>query len=121
MKTSIDGLAGLALLSGFSMVLAAQTPKPGGNWEQQLPKDPVGKTMVYKTAEGKPLHAYVLEPSDSAPSHPAIVFFHGGGWRSGSVTQFSKQMTAPAARGMVTIDVEYGLIPKANTTQSPEE
>ena len=121
MKTVIAGLASLALLSGFGGVVAAQTPKPGNNWEQQLPKDPVGKPMVYKAAEGKPLNAYVLEPSDSAPSHPAIVFFHGGGWTSGSVTQFNKQMTALAARGMVAVDVEYRLIPKANSTQSPEE
>ena len=121
MKTAIAGLASLALFSGFSGVVAAQAPKPGNNWEQQLPKDPVGKAMVYKTAEGKPLHAYVLEPSDSAPGHPAIVFFHGGGWTSGSVTQFNKQMTALAASGMVTVDVEYRLIPKANSTQSPEE
>ncbi len=120
-KTSIAGLASLVLFGGFSTVVAAQSPKPGNDWEQRLPKDPVGKAMVYKTAEGRSLHAYVLEPSDTAPSHPAIVFFHGGGWTSGSVTQFNKQMTALAARGMVTVDVEYRLIPKANSTQSPEK
>jgi acetyl esterase/lipase len=114
-------LTSLVLFSAFGGGVAAQTPQPANNWEQQLPKDPVGTAMVYKTAEGRPLHAYVLEPSDSAASHPAIVFFHGGGWTSGSVTQFNKQMKALAARGMVAVDVEYRLIPKGNPTQSPEE
>ena len=63
----------------------AEAPVAGSNQEKQLAKDPVGTPMVYKTVEGRSLHAYVLEPTDSELKHPAIVFFHGGGWTSGSV------------------------------------
>jgi acetyl esterase len=112
---------GLAMFAAMNAGAAAQAPPAANNWEQQFAKEPVGTAMVYKTADGQPLHAYVLQPTDSGTKHVAIVFFHGGGWTGGSVTQFNKQMKALAARGMVAIDVEYRLIPKANSKESPEK
>ena len=38
---------------------------------------------------------------------PAIVFFFGGGWRSGSPVQFEPQSRHLAARGMVAIVADY--------------
>ena len=83
-------------------------------------KEPVGNAMVYKTVDGRPLHLYVSSPPASFTGpRPAIVFFHGGGWTSGSVVQFNTQSLALAARGMVAIDVEYRLIPKPPAMDSP--
>jgi acetyl esterase len=80
----------------------------------------VGEPQVYKTVGGKPLHVWISQPSDRAAQHPAIVFFHGGGWTAGTVTQFNVQTKELAARGMVVVDVEYRLIAKAPSTESPE-
>ena len=81
---------------------------------------PVGTPMVYKTVDGKSLHAYVSSPASDDKMHPAIVFFHGGGWTGGMVSQFNHQSTELADRGMVAIGIEYRLIAKAPSHESPE-
>jgi acetyl esterase len=81
---------------------------------------PVGKGYVYKTAGGQELHAYVSEPTDPGLKHPAIVFFHGGGWTGGRPAQFNLQSTELAARGMVAVDIEYRLIGKPPSTENPQ-
>ena len=81
---------------------------------------PVGTPMVYKSVDGRSLHAYVSEPPSDGKDHPAIVFFHGGGWTGGAVSQFNHQSTELAARGMVAIGIEYRLIAKAPSHESPQ-
>jgi acetyl esterase/lipase len=71
------------------------------------------RNIVYTTLENTPygkreLHLDVFKP-DKAGKYPAIVMIHGGGWRSGT-----RQMQVPmaemlAAKGFVTIPVEYQL------------
>jgi acetyl esterase/lipase len=71
------------------------------------------RNIVYTTLENTPfgkreLHLDVFKP-EKAGKHPAIVMIHGGGWRSGT-----RQMQVPmagmlAAKGFVTIPVEYQL------------
>jgi len=92
----------------------------GANDDNAGRKEPVGSALVYKTVDGRALHIYVSSPPASFTGpRPAIVFFHGGGWTSGSVVQFNTQSLALAARGMVAIDVEYRLIPKPPAMDSP--
>lgn len=68
-----------------------------------------GTRHVYKKAGTTELPLYVYQP----PNHslesktPAIVFFFGGGWSSGSPSQFENQCKYLAGRGMVAITVEY--------------
>jgi len=81
--------------------------------------EPVGDQQVYKTVDGQALHLWVAKPS-SDPTHTAIVFFHGGGWTGGAVTQFNAQTKELAQRGMVVVNVQYRLIAKAPNTESPE-
>jgi acetyl esterase len=82
---------------------------------------PAGQPVVYKTVGGTPLHLYISSPPEEGSAlHPAIVFFHGGGWTGGAVTQFNPQSTALAARGMVAVDVEYRLIAHAPSLESPQ-
>jgi acetyl esterase len=45
---------------------------------------------------------------------PAILFYRGGGWASGSPDQFLRQSHYLAARGMVGIRVQYRTIPKSD-------
>ena len=82
---------------------------------------PLGKAHVYKTAEGRDLKLYVLNPADwkLTDKRPAIVFFHGGGWEigRGGPTQFNYQGKYLASRGMVSIQVQYRLV--ANNRKEP--
>lgn len=81
--------------------------------------EPVGDQQVYKTVDGQALHLWVAKPSGS-PTHTAIVLFHGGGWTGGTVTQFNAQTKELAQRGMVVVNVQYRLIAKAPSNESPE-
>lgn len=68
-----------------------------------------GERHVYKTVGDTELPLYVYSPTkseDEAPK-PAVVFFFGGGWRSGSPSQFEHHCKHFADRGIVAITVEY--------------
>ncbi len=64
------------------------------------------------------LHIFLPKKHGANDSRSAIVFFHGGGWKKGSATQFYKQSQYLANKGMVAISAEYrieslhGTIPK---------
>jgi acetyl esterase len=108
----------LAVTLGLTFVPCSPAQVP--LLEMAAPKAPVGVPTVYKTVNGQELHVYISSPPDEFTGpRPAIVFFHGGGWTSGSVTQFNRQSIALAARGMVAIDVEYRLIAKPPAMDSP--
>lgn len=76
-----------------------------------------GQPYTYKTTAKGPLHAYVVKPDDWKPTdqRPAIVFFHGGGWVEGAVSQFNEQSRYFAQRGLVCVQVQYRLIPSHST------
>ena len=65
--------------------------------------------LPFKVIDGITLNLHVFKPAghDAGDRRPAIVFFFGGGWRSGSPAQFYSQSAYLAARGMVAIAAEY--------------
>ncbi len=65
--------------------------------------------MEYKAAGGVHLNLYVFNPPGfhANDKRPAIVFFFGGGWTSGSPKQFEQQCRHLASRGMVAISADY--------------
>ena len=71
-------------------------------------------TVIYKRVEERELKLFIEKPASwkAADQRPAIVFFFGGGWVSGTPEQFLKQSEYLAARGMVGIRVEYQTIRK---------
>jgi acetyl esterase len=76
------------------------------SWPPQIE----GESHVYKHASKTDLRLWVLHASKTHPSDqpgPAIVFFFGGGWRSGSPTQFLPQAKHLQSRGMTAILVDY--------------
>jgi acetyl esterase/lipase len=89
----------------FSMAVPAKDSVPKGVKAERN----VIYTTLSKTQYGKrDLHLDIFQP-EKGGKHPAIVMIHGGGWRSGS-----KEMQVPmaqmlAAKGFVTIPVEYQL------------
>jgi acetyl esterase/lipase len=67
------------------------------------------KVEVYKTVGDVKLNLYIFEPKGHSPADrtPAIVFFFGGGWRSGTPQQFEPQCRYLASRGMVAVAADY--------------
>ncbi|MBM4104521.1 MAG: alpha/beta hydrolase [Planctomycetes bacterium] len=79
------------------------------------------KSVIYKTVNGVDLKIHLFYPSKSNRSDkmPAIVFFFGGGWVSGSPSQFYPHCEYFASRGMVAMSAEYR-VEKAHAT-TPQE
>lgn len=74
------------------------------------------ETVVYKKVEDRELKLFIDKPAawKATDKRPAIVFYFGGGWVSGTPEQFRKQSEYLATRGMVGIRVEYRTIPKGD-------
>ncbi len=64
---------------------------------------------VYKTIGDIELNIYRFNPKDHQASdqRPAVVFFFGGGWKSGDPKQFANHCVHLANRGMVAMTAEY--------------
>ncbi len=67
--------------------------------------------VIYKTVEGISLKAnkfYTIE-SQSIKLKPVIAFFHGGGWSSGSPSEFNEACDRYAGKGIITFTFQYRL------------
>ncbi len=73
--------------------------------------------IIYKSSVDPALALYVRRPDGVAAgaSSPAIVFFFGGGWTSGTVGQFLHQADHFAGRGMVAVLVDYRVFNRYKT------
>ncbi len=68
------------------------------------------RVETYKTIGDTKLDLHIFEPPagvGAKTNRPAIVFFFGGGWNSGSPTQFEQHCRYLATRGMVAITADY--------------
>ena len=65
--------------------------------------------IPYKTIDNTELSLHIFSPPNhtKGDASPAIVFFFGGGWNSGTPEQFYPQSAYLAERGMVAIAAEY--------------
>lgn len=74
--------------------------------------------ITYKKAGEANLELHVFAPSGhkSSDKRPAIVFFHGGGWRGGSPQQFYPHCDYLSSRGMIAITAEYRVENRHGTT-----
>lgn len=96
----------------LGVLLAAPAPliSPQQNPRLAYPPDlPGAMAEVYKTIGGVELKLWIFtsEGHRGADRKPAIVFFFGGGWTSGSPKQFEQQCKHLASRGMVAITADY--------------
>jgi acetyl esterase len=73
---------------------------------------------VYKrTAEGDlTLHGFFPAAWKATDARPVVVFFFGGGWKSGAYTQFVPQAEYFASRGLVALSADYRIESKHKTT-----
>ncbi len=79
------------------------------------------QVVPYKRIGDVELSLHIFSPPGHRASdkRPAIVFFFGGGWNSGTPSQFFPQSEYLAARGMVSICAEYRVMKQHGTT--PQE
>ena len=78
------------------------------------------ETALCRTYRTDPdLNMYFLYPQDVMPRKgeklPAIVFFFGGGWRSGTVHQFASRAREIADLGMVCVLADYRVFNRFGT------
>lgn len=99
----------LALLS-LTLVIAAE---PKGRTANNAAEMSGAEKIVYKTIGDTKLSLYVCPPKEHKPGdkRPAIVFFHGGGWRNGAPSALLPQCRYFAHRGLVAVTVQYRLAP----------
>lgn len=66
----------------------------------------------YKSVGDRELRVHIVSPDGHSANAraPAVVFFHGGGWRRGSPESAFPYAEALAAQGIVTLAVEYRLV-----------
>ncbi|MDF7799264.1 alpha/beta hydrolase [Pontiellaceae bacterium B1224] len=67
------------------------------------------REVVYKEIDGIKLKMQVFEPEgfQASDKRPAIVFFFGGGWETGTPKQFYQQARAFAELGIVAFSADY--------------
>jgi len=95
-------MASVAVSPSIAIAQKTATPFPG---EAAVQRD----TRVYKVIGDVKLEMFIYKPAGwkAGDSRPAIVFFFGGGWKSGTPKQFEKQATYFATRGMVAMAADY--------------
>lgn len=67
------------------------------------------RIVVYKKTAGEDLDLHIFLPKDwrASDTRPGAVFFFGGGWVSGTPSQFYPQCHLLAGHGMVAICAQY--------------
>jgi acetyl esterase len=119
MRTLALGFAVLLVVSAsISESASAQEARRKANGYP--PEMPGSRSEVYKKVGDVELNLYIYEPAAEAAKasdkpasdkpaagRPAVVFFFGGGWNSGSPSQFREQCKHLAERGIVAIAADY--------------
>jgi acetyl esterase len=84
---------------------------------QYPPELPGTKIETYKKASGVQLKVWIYNPDghQASDKKPAVVFFFGGGWKSGSPGQFAHQCRYLASRGIVAMTADYRVSSRQGT------
>jgi acetyl esterase len=107
--TTMRTLVTLVPLLGLGAWVSAQS---------QNAIDPVWEEKIYKEVDGQSLRAFVFPAAagQDAGAHPAIAFFHGGGWVFGRPQEFFGACERFARLGFTTISFQYRLSVNADGT-----
>ena len=95
----------IRLIISLSFILSASLTQNAQSYPPKISSDSV---HTYKSVEGYDLKIWVFNPTITSKTNaPAMLFFFGGGWNSGSPTQFVKYCELLSERGMVGIVADY--------------
>jgi len=111
----ILAISSLSVASAQSTVAPTQTEpakkqksKAADTQKQRAAVSQPDRSVVYKQVGERKLLLHVFEPvAQASQPRPAIVFFFGGGWTSGTPEQFYPQSRYLADRGMVALCADY--------------
>nr|WP_226994360.1 alpha/beta hydrolase [Myxococcus hansupus] len=79
-----------------------------------------GQTVRFAAFEGLELHADVFLPETATDkARPAVLYFHGGGWRGGERGYARAWADFLTARGYALISFDYRLFPPATGVTAP--
>ncbi|HSI64477.1 MAG TPA: alpha/beta hydrolase [Candidatus Saccharimonadia bacterium] len=107
-----------AVAAAFALTGQAQEAKPQSNTKAKNAGPEPTEKKVYKQIGETSLQLWIWKPEGwkASDKRGAIVFYHGGGWRGGNPSAFSRQSEALAKLGMVAISVQYRLISQPGVT-----
>lgn len=76
------------------------------------------RIATYRQTEQTELQLHAFLPTDHAERHdwPAVVWFFGGGWVKGTITQFHRLSRHLASRGIISICADYRVTSRHQTT-----
>lgn len=82
------------------------------------PNIPTAQKYLYKTVGDTELHLYAFMPKGwrEEDKRPAVIFFFGGGWNSGSPEQFVPQCKHLASKGLIAMTADYRVKSRHGTT-----
>jgi acetyl esterase len=98
LRSALNSIIGLFLCLVASPLFAQPSYPP-------MFKD--ARVETYRKIGSTELKLWIFGESDPNVQKPAIVFFFGGGWNSGSPGQFENQARHFAERGMIAITADY--------------
>jgi acetyl esterase/lipase len=107
------------LVSLPALAQKAQKGKKAPKAEIKLTAETVKtREVIYKTTPQGELKLHVYSPAgevQAAVQRPCVVFFFGGGWKSGSFKQFVPQAEYLATRGIVAACADYRILNEHKT------
>ncbi|MCB1120516.1 MAG: alpha/beta hydrolase [Verrucomicrobiae bacterium] len=65
------------------------------------------EVRIYKKVDGRELAVHIFKPEKQTSLSPAVVWYHGGGWREGKAGQFFEHGKILTKFGVVSISVDY--------------
>jgi len=93
----------------FSLLILISITYSFGNSQERLQYKQIDTTKLF-------MELYYPETISSENKYPAMVFYFGGGWNSGSVRQFEPHARYFSRRGMICILVDYRVKERQQTT-----
>ena len=72
----------------------------------------IQQDVVYGTGGGEELTLHLARPTGMDKAAPALVFIHGGAWRTGNKSSFAEAIQRAAERGYVAATIGYRFAPK---------
>lgn len=110
----ISKLLAILLALAVAWPVPALQPKGGAKLTDE---NVLTSEYVYKKTPNGDLSLHGYFPADwkATDKRPVIVFFFGGGWKSGAFTQFVPQAEYLASRGMVALSADYRIESKHKT------
>jgi len=94
----------LRLTAPLALLLAGSLSSPAADSQADVPP-----SYVYREVGDRQLKAYVHLPDAGGQSRPAILLFHGGGWKIGEAAWTFDRAGEFALMGLVALSIEYRL------------